>query len=303
MKLGLIGLGNLGGRIGKNLIRKGHELSVYDLDQSALNTFRHLGATVFDSPSALSSANQVVITVLPNAQIVKNVVLGEDGLLAGFEQGSTLIDMTTSEPDVTKEIGQKLSDYGISMLDAPVSGGIKKAEDGTLAIMVGGHEETFLKFNPLFQDMGSNIIHVGELGAGHTIKALNNMLTATTLAITGEMLAVGTKLGLDPDKMLEVINSSSGRSFSSEVKFPQQVLSRKFEVGFTIDLMCKDISIATKLVNNSEVPSFVSSACYQLWQLAKARGGGKLDHTAIVQYIEEMAGVEIKSGENVTAGN
>lgn len=294
MKVGIIGLGNMGGRIARNLLNKGYALSVFDLNSEIIQTFVDLGAQSYESPETLAKYNEFIITVLPNANIVKNVVLGEKGLLSGLSKGTTLIDMTTSVPEVTKDIGLKLLKYDIDMLDAPISGGVKKAENGTLSIMVGGDPRVVQKAYPLLEDIGSSIIHVGELGSGHTIKALNNLLTATTLAATAEVMAVGTKLGLEPAKMLEVINNSSGKSFSSEVKFPQQILSGKYEVGFTIELMCKDINIATELAREADVPTFISGSVVQLWKYAKAQGGGFKDHTAIAQYIEEMAGVELK---------
>jgi 3-hydroxyisobutyrate dehydrogenase-like beta-hydroxyacid dehydrogenase len=294
MKVGLIGLGNLGGRIARNLLNKGYKLSVYDLDPALLESFAKLGAYTCGSPADLAKHNNFVITVLPSAEIVRSVALGQNGLLSGFSEGSTLIDMTSSVPAVTKEIGTELLKYGIQMMDAPVSGGVKKAEDGTLAIMAGGDKAVFLDCYPLLSDIGSNITHVGDLGSGHTIKALNNMLCATTLAATAEALAIGTKLGLNPEIMLDVINTSSGRSHSSEIKFPQQVLTRKFEVGFTIDLMCKDLSIAAGIAENAGFAAVISNTANQLWQDAKEKGGGSLDHTAISLYIEEMAGVEIK---------
>lgn len=295
MNVGLIGLGNLGGRIARNLIKRGYKLSVYDLNQKLLQYFESIGAIPYESPSALAIKNKYVITVLPNAKIVKKVALGPNGLLSGLLKGSTLIDMTTSIPDVTKEIGMELSKKGINILDAPVSGGVKKAEDGTLSIMAGGEDDVFQEALPLLKDMGSNVTHVGELGAGHTIKALNNMLCATTLAATAEALAIGAKSGLDPAKMLDVINMSSGRSHSSEIKFPQQVLTGRFDVGFTIDLMCKDLAIANGIAENSGVPAFISSSVFQLWQSAKSQGGGEMDHTAIAAFIEDMAGVKLKS--------
>ncbi|MDM5225836.1 NAD(P)-dependent oxidoreductase [Cytobacillus sp. NJ13] len=295
MKVGLIGLGNLGGRIARNLIHKGYKLSVYDLDHMALQSFANIGAIVYESPIALAKANDYVLTVLPNAQIVKSVVLGSNGLLSGFSKDSTLIDMTSSIPEVTIEIGNELLKHGVNMLDAPVSGGVKKAEDGTLAIMAGGDEAVFQNASPLLSDIGSNVTHVGDLGSGHTIKALNNMLCATTLAATAEILTIGIKMGLKPEKMLEVINTSSGRSHSSEIKFPQQVLSRKFDVGFTIDLMCKDLAIAAGMAENTGVPAFVSNTVLELWQYAKSKGGGEMDHTAIARFIEDLAGVEMKA--------
>jgi 3-hydroxyisobutyrate dehydrogenase len=294
MQVGLIGLGNMGGRIAKRLIERGNKLTVFDVNADLLKHFESLGAEVVHTPAELAAVCPYVITVLPNAHIVKSVTLGENGLISGFKSGGTLIDMTSSNPEVTKEVGQQLAQHGINMIDAPVSGGVKKAEDGTLAIMVGGEEEVFKKVLPILEDIGKNIIHVGSLGAGHTIKALNNLISASTLAVTAEAMAVGVKLGLDPNKMLQVINSSSGRNNSSEVKFPEQVLTRKFEVGFTLDLMCKDLTTAMELARNAKAPTFISSSVFQLWQYAWSQGGGEMDHTAIVKYIEEMTGVVIE---------
>jgi 3-hydroxyisobutyrate dehydrogenase len=294
MKVGLIGLGNMGGRLAKRMLECGVELSVFDVNPEAVEELGKLGAVVESSPLELAKKNECVITVLPNADIVKSVVLGQNGLIHGLKPGSTLIDMTSSVPKITKEIGAQLREKQIDMLDAPVSGGVKKAEDGTLSIMVGGEEPVFKNMLPLLRHMGSNIMHVGELGSGHTIKALNNLLCATTLAATAEALAIGVKMGLDPSKMLGVINTSSGRSHSSEIKFPQQVLSRKFEVGFTIDLMTKDLSIAMDIAEEAETPATVAESVFELWQQAVESGAGNMDHTAITKVIEEKAGVEIK---------
>jgi 3-hydroxyisobutyrate dehydrogenase len=294
MKIGLIGLGNMGGQIAKRLMELGNELTVFDVNPDVVKQLESIGAKVANTPAQLAASNPYVITVLPNAHIVKSVTLGENGLLSGFKSGSTLIDMTSSVPEVTKEIGEELAQHGIRMLDAPVSGGVKKAELGTLAIMVGGEESVFNEVLPILQQIGTNITHVGGIGAGHTIKALNNLISASTMAITAEAMAVGVKLGLDPNKMLQVINTSSGRNNSSEVKFPEQVLSRKFEVGFTIDLMCKDLTIAMELAKNARAPMFASSSVFQLWQYAWSKGGGDMDHTAIVKFIEQMSDTVIQ---------
>jgi 3-hydroxyisobutyrate dehydrogenase len=294
MKVGIIGIGNLGGRIAKRLLNKGFELGVYDLNKEAVDLLVSLGATAFESPADLALNYQYVITVLPNARVVKNTVLGENGLLKGFQKNSVLIEMTTSVPSVTKELATIVEENGYRMIDAPVSGGVKKAEDGSLSIMVGGDEGVFAEVRPILENIGENIIHVGGIGAGHTIKALNNLVSATTLAITAEAMSLGVKLGLNPNKMLQVINSSSGRSNSSEVKFPSQVLTRKFEKGFTIDLMVKDLSIAMNMAEEQRTPMFISSSVFQTWKHAWTQGGADMDHTAIVKFIEEMAGVEIK---------
>lgn len=293
MKAGLIGLGNMGGRIAKSLLKQGIELTVFDVNTDVMKEFEVLGAKTVHSLPELTENNECFITILPNAQIVKSVVLGEKGLASNLMPGSILIDMTSSDPTVTKEIGRELSKKGIHMVDAPVSGGLARAEDGTLSIMVGGEEAVVQKTLSILGNIGSNIIHVGELGAGHTIKALNNLMCAASLSITAEALAIGVKMGLDPHKMLQVINSSSGRNQASEVKFPQQVLTRKFEVGFTIDLMCKDIMIALDMARNVKVPMFVGSSVFESWMFAVSQGGGDLDHTAIAKFVEQMANIEI----------
>ncbi|MFJ5769020.1 NAD(P)-dependent oxidoreductase [Psychrobacillus sp. NPDC093180] len=294
MRVGIIGLGNMGGRIATRLLKQGVEVGVFDVNKDFVQALVGLGATEADSPADLASKFSYVITVLPNVFIVKEILTGQEGLMKGLRPNSLLIDMTTSIPSVTKELHAMLSAEGLRMIDAPVSGGVKKAEDGTLSIMVGGEAAHFEEVKPFLSHIGQNIIHVGEIGAGHTIKALNNMISATTLAATGEAMALGVKLGLDPAKMLDVINSSTGRSFSSDFKFPTQVLTRNFEVGFTLDLMVKDLKIAMNMAEEEKVPMFISSASFQLWKQAWANGKGNEDHTAIVKLIEEMFDVEIR---------
>jgi 3-hydroxyisobutyrate dehydrogenase-like beta-hydroxyacid dehydrogenase len=294
VKLGLIGLGNMGGLIGKRLIEQGNDLLVYDVNPAARQDFVSLGAEAAASPSDLAEKVNLVITVLPNAAIVKSVVFGPEGLIHGFRPGSTLIDMTSSDPAATVEIGKMLEQKGVRMLDAPVSGGLEKAKDGTLAIMVGGEEDVLQEVLPVLHSIGKHITLVGGLGSGHAMKALNNLVSATTLSITAEAMAIGVKYGIDPNKMLQVLNTSSGRNNSSEIKFPKQVLTRKFEVGFKLELMCKDLAIAMDLAKQMQVPTFISSSVFQLWQYGLSQGGGQMDHTAIVKFVEEMAGVEIK---------
>lgn len=294
MRVGIVGIGNIGRRLAKRFLENGVEVGVFDLNKEALTSSVALGAEAAESLAQLASEYQYIITVLPNVNIVKKALLGENGLLQGFQENSVLIEMTTSIPSVTKELAVIVEERGYRMIDAPVSGGVTRADDGTLTIMVGGNEEVFAEVKPLLNQIGQNIVHVGEIGAGHTIKALNNLISATTLAVTGEAMSLGVKLGLDPNKMLEVINSSTGRSLSSELKFPTQVLTRKFEVGFTMDLMVKDLTIAIGMGEEERTPMFISSTAYQLWKHAWTQGGAEMDHTAVVKYIEEMAGVEIK---------
>ncbi len=293
-KVGIIGLGNMGGRMARRLLEQGVEVGIYDLNQEAVEKLVELGAEKAESPADLARKFQYIITVLPNVYIVQESLQGDNGLIEGMRAESLLIEMTTSIPAVTKELSAVMKEKGFRMIDAPVSGGVKKAENGTLSIMVGGEEIDYAEVLPLLEMLGENINHVGNVGAGHTIKALNNMISATTLAATGEAMALGVKLGLDPSKMLDVINTSTGRSFSSDFKFPNQVLTRNFEVGFTLDLMVKDLKIAMSMAEQESVPMFISSASFQVWKNAWAEGRGSEDHTAVIKSIEEMFNVEIK---------
>ncbi|MFZ3579357.1 NAD(P)-dependent oxidoreductase [Virgibacillus sp. DJP39] len=294
MKVGIIGIGNMGYEIARNFLEKGVGVGVFDINEEATTNLEKLGAKILSSPEQLAINYSFIITIVPNVNIVKSVLLAEDGLLKGFHKGSMLIEMTSSDPAVTKELASIVTGKGYRMIDAPVSGGVSKATNGTLTIMVGGEKRNFDEVKPLFEYIGENVVHVGDIGAGHTIKALNNMISATTLAVTGEALALGKKLGLDPTKMLEVINSSTGRSLSSEQKFPNQIVSRKFKGGFTLDLMVKDLTIAIGLADNERVPMQVSGAAYQLWKEAWGRGNPNLDHTTMVKVIEDNMDVEIK---------
>ena len=293
MKAGMIGLGNMGSEIAKRLLSFGVTVGVFDINEKAVNELVGFGAVEVNTPMELARNYPYIITILPNSAIVKEIVLGENGLIHGFAQNSLLIEMTTSIPAVTKELSQALVERSFRMIDAPVSGGVKKAENGTLSIMVGGEEHDFLEVKSLLDKIGEHVTHVGAIGAGHTIKALNNMISSTTLAITGEAIALGVKLGLDPSKMLEVINSSTGRSFSSVLKFPTQIVNRKFDSGFTLDLMVKDLKIAMSMAEDENVPMDIGTANLQLWKQALAEEEGQ-DHTAIVKHIEEKFQVEIK---------
>lgn len=297
MKVGIIGIGVMGYQIAKKFLTSGYDVGVFDIDDQATTKLAKFGSKTYPTPAQLAEEYQYIISILPNGNIVKSIVLGEAGLLAGFHDGSMLIDMTSSDPLITKDLAVIIGQKGYHMIDAPVSGGVRKAMDGTLTIIVGGERSSFLKIEPLLNTIGENIVHVGEIGAGHTMKALNNLISATTLAVTGEALALGIKQGLDPIKMLNVINSSTGRSLSSEQKFPEQIISRKFAGSFSLELMVKDLSIAMNMANREHVPAHISSASHQLWQQALAMGTPDHDHTTIVKLIEDMMKVEISKAD------
>jgi 3-hydroxyisobutyrate dehydrogenase len=194
-------------------------------------------------------------------------------------------------------ISERLSTKGIRMLDAPVSGGTKGAREGTLTIMVGGEEKDYEECRPIFEAMGQNIYYLGKIGAGHTVKALNNLCSACSMVITSEALVVATKLGLSPEKVIDAINSSSGRSWSSQVKFPNFVLNNAFNSGFTIGLMNKDLEIATRLGRELHVPMFIGTTVQQLYNHAVGQGRGNDCSSAITKIIEDWGGVKVRSKE------
>jgi len=194
-------------------------------------------------------------------------------------------------------IWERLAAKGIRMLDAPVSGGTKGAYEGTLAIMVGGEEKDYEECYLIFEAIGQNIYHVGKIGSGHTVKALNNLCSACSMAITSEALVVASKLGLSPEKVIDVMNSSSGRSWSSQFKFPTYVLNNTFNSGFTISLMNKDLDAATRLGRELHVPMFVGTVVQQLYNHAVGQGSGGDCHTAIIKVIEDWGGVKVRNKE------
>lgn len=294
-RIAVVGLGQMGGRIARRLLQQGHAIGVFDVNRELAGTFATLGATPYDTLGGLAADHDVVLTVLPNAAIVRQVVLGDDGLAGGLAKGSLLIDMTSSVPTVTREIAGLLAQRGIRMLDAPVSGGVQKAEQGALTIMVGGEAEALEDARDVLQEVGEKIFHVGGIGTGHTAKAVNNLITATTLAITSEAMALGVKMGVNAEALLDVINAGSGRSAASETKFPQQVLTRKFAPGFSIALMCKDVGIALDMAHDVDAPAQIATVVHRLWTRGVEQGRGDMDHSAIALVIEDMAGVQIKA--------
>ena len=272
--IGFIGIGSMGKPMAKNLLKAGYQLIVYDLKKEAVEDLVKAGAKQASSPRDIASRSSVVITMLPASPDVETVVLGPEGVIRGAKPGDIVVDMSSSYPTNTKMICEQLATRDIRMLDAPVSGGTEGAQAGTLAIMVGGGEKDYEECHPIFEAMGKNIYHVGKIGSGHTVKALNNLCSACSMTITAEALVVATKLGISPDKVINVINSSSGRSWSSEFKFPNFVLNGAFNSGFTMGLMSKDVEMATRLGRELHVPMFVGSVVQQLYNYYVGQGGG-----------------------------
>ena len=295
-RIGLVGLGQMGAPMARNLARAGFRLLVAD---ASAETVRRFAADIpCDTPpdlKSLGAACRVVITMLPDGAIVRRVALGAGGdcLAAGLARGAVLIDMSSSSPVGTRELGKDLEARGITLIDAPVSGGVRKAIDGTLSIMAGGDPTVIEAVRPVLAAMGKNVFATGPLGAGHAMKALNNYLSAVGFAAAAEAVLAGTRFGLDPETIVAILNASTGRNNSTENKFLQFVLPRTFDAGFTVGLMVKDLRIALEVAQATRMPAPLAEACLEEWAAVERELGAAADHTAAVKHWERLAGSEI----------
>jgi 3-hydroxyisobutyrate dehydrogenase-like beta-hydroxyacid dehydrogenase len=292
-RIGFVGLGNIGFPMCRRLLESGYEVLAYDANPEAVSRLEDTPAEPADSLKALAAAD-VVLLSLPGSDVVEEVVLGEGGLAEGLSPGKVLIDTSSSRPSSTRDLAKKLAESGVEMLDAPVSGGVLRAEEGKLAVMVGGREEVFERWREVLESFGEKIFHVGDHGAGHLVKSLNNLLSATTLASAAEAVILAEKAGVAPEALLEVINAGNGRSYSTEVKFPKFILDRSFDDGFALGLMVKDLKIALESAAEIGHPMFSGSSISQLWQAAAARGYGLEGHTSIYAFLEILSGEDQK---------
>jgi 3-hydroxyisobutyrate dehydrogenase len=230
---------------------------------------------------------KVVILMLPDSDVVNRVLFGEkDNLAAHLSRGSIVIDMSSSNPSVTREIGPRLKELGVDFIDAPVSGGVKRATDGSLAIMVGGDSTVIARVQPLLSTMGRSIIETGTLGSGHAMKALNNYVSAAGLLAACEVLKIGVDFGIPPDKIIAVLNASTGKNNSTENKMMQFVVSKQFNSGFSLGLMRKDLTIATDLSKRLGSKTLLAETLLKSWVDAEAKLGGVADHTEIFRMLE-----------------
>jgi len=295
-RVGVIGLGLMGLPMARNLARAGYRIAAHDLDRGALARARDAtGAEVPGSLKAIGESCEAVITMLPDGKAVREVVLGSGGdcLLAGLARESVLIDMSSSSPVSTRELGARLAERGVAMLDAPVSGGVRKAADATLSIMVGGDSGQIARCRPLLEAMGKQIFLTGLLGSGHAMKALNNYVSAAGLAAAAEAVLAGQRFGLEAKNVVDILNASTGMNNSTLNKFHQFILSRAFDSGFSLDLMVKDLKTAVEIARATGSPAPFAEACLEAWSEAQASLGPGADHTAVVCYWEKLAGTEL----------
>ncbi len=284
--VGFVGLGNMGFPMAGRLAEAGYLVRGFDIDPAARERFaKATGAVAAETPAEAAGGATVVVLMLPSSPVVDAVLVG-DGLLDRLAPGTILVDMGSSEPMRTRDLAARAASRGVAMVDAPVSGGVAGAKAGTLTIMAGGDAEPVETVRGLLGVLGRKILHVGPVGAGHALKALNNLLSATHLLVTSEAMLAGQEFGLDPAVMLEAINGSSGRSGSSETKWPRFMLTRGFDSGFGLRLMLKDMRIAVGLARAVGRPSRLGEAAAELWAEAADRLPPTADHTEIVRWLE-----------------
>jgi 3-hydroxyisobutyrate dehydrogenase len=287
-RIGFIGLGNMGNPMAHLLASAGYTLAVFDNNPDAVKRFA--ADNNCEQPSDLETLGRacpVVITMLPEGHIVRQVIMQNNGVAAGLQPGSILIDMSSSSPVGTRKLAAELKPRGIPLVDAPVSGGVKKAVDGTLAIMAGGDSDVIERVRSLLEVMGT-VFPTGGSGSGHAMKALNNYLSAGTLAMTAETVIAGTRFGLDPKKIIAVLNASSGRSTASEHKFPAFVLPRTFNSGFALGLMAKDLRLAVEIAESEHTPSELLHVLSDIYNKAEQQLGFSADNTDVVRYLESL---------------
>jgi 3-hydroxyisobutyrate dehydrogenase len=287
--IAFIGLGNMGSRMARRLVNAGYEVHGYDLSAKARSDFEQCGGTAAASTTRAVAGADIIVLMLPSSNVVEQVVT-EPTVLDAFAPGATVVDMSSSEPERTRALERVLAQRGVSLVDAPVSGGIQRAESGELAIMTGGREADVARAEHVLSVLG-RAYHAGPIGAGHAVKALNNLMSATHLLVTSEVILAGQRFGLDIDVMLAIFNASSGRSGSTENKWPNFIASEQFNSGFGLQLMLKDMRIATGLAEQVGSPSELGTCATDLWSRAAGELPPDADHTEIARWLRHRADV------------
>ncbi len=294
-KVGFIGLGIMGKPMARNLMQIGHELVVYNRSREKADELAEEGAVVAGSPREVAEQSDVVVTMLPDSPEVREVVAGEDGVFEGIGEGSLLVDMSTISPVVTKELAAEAGKKGVGILDAPVSGGEPGAVEGTLSIMVGGGEEDFERAKPIFDVLGETVVHVGEAGAGQVAKACNQIVVALVIEAVSEALVLGSKAGVNPAKIIDVLSGGLAGNKVMEAK-RDFFLEHDFDPGFRVELHHKDLGIALAASREYGVALPITAIVSQMLEALKAKGSGDRDHSAILTLIEDLAQHRIGEG-------
>ena len=292
-QIGFVGLGIMGKPMAKNLIDAGYSSTVFDINQVAVDELVEYGCTKANSGKEISESNQYIITMVPDSADSEKAILGDNGVLEGASKGKIIIDMSSIAPGVSQKIANMCEENGVSFLDAPVSGGEPKAIDGSLAIMVGGKENIFTKCKPIFEVLGSSVVLCGNYGAGNTTKLANQIIVAANIEAVSEALVLAKKAGLDPNTVFNAIKGGLAGSTVLNAKAPMMITG-DFNPGFRIKLHQKDLHNALLTGKELGVPLPVTSLIQQMIGSLMNKGKGDLDHSAIANFLEDLAQIEIK---------
>jgi 2-hydroxy-3-oxopropionate reductase len=291
--IGFIGLGIMGKPMAKNLLKAGFNLIVFDINPEPVKELVSAGAKEGSSSSNVASQSELIITMLPNSPEVREVVLGESGIIEGAKPGTILVDMSSIAPLASQEISKELNKRGVIMIDAPVSGGEPKAIEGTLAIMAGGPQEAFDRVKDILGIMGASVTLVGDIGSGNTTKLANQIIVALNIAAMGEAMVLAVKAGVNPEKVYKAIRGGLAGSTVLDAKMPL-VLEGNFNPGFRIELHIKDLKNALETAKELGVPDILSSKVMEIMQALKDDGKAKDDHGGIIQYYEKLANIKVR---------
>ena len=297
-RVGFIGLGAMGKPMSRNLLKAGFPLTVWNRSQPAIDELAAEGAQAGASSAVVARQSDVVVTCVPNSPQVLEVVTGPNGVLEGMGSGGTIVDMSTIDPNVSKQVAAACAKKGVRFLDAPVSGGTVGAVNGTLTIMVGGDADVLEEVRPVLEAMGTNIYHVGDVGMGEVVKLCNNLIYAAQMVAVAEAFTMGVKAGADPKMMHEVIRKSTGNCVAIETRtpvpgvVPTSPASNDWQPGFMTDLMLKDIGLALDFGKAQRVPMLITAVAEQIHRLATNDGHGRKDFSALALTVQKLAEVK-----------
>jgi 3-hydroxyisobutyrate dehydrogenase len=296
--VGFIGVGNMGWPMAACLVKAGFPVLINDSRREVANNFvQQIGGIAPDSLRELAAGSDVIVTMLPTSVIVERVLSGgDDNIFAGVKPGTIIIEMSSGVPSVTQRLAEQVAALGGTLIDAPVSGGVPRAKTGQLAIMAGGDPATIDRAMPVLSAMGTSVLRTGAVGSGQAMKALNNMVSTGGFLIGIEALLIGQRFGLDPAVMTDVLNAATGMNNSTVKKFRQFVLSRKFDAGFTMGLLAKDLSIAMQVGRETGTAAPISALVQEMIVSAQAMFGANADHTEMAKWVEKLVGDELKAG-------
>jgi 3-hydroxyisobutyrate dehydrogenase len=292
-EIGFIGLGNMGGALVRRLMRE-HRLHVWDLNPDAVEALVKEGAIAANGPAGVGAAGtDLVLTCLPTSAQVEEVLFGDGGVAEALADGALIADMTTGDPLATKDMAARLAERGIDLIDAPVSGGVVGAEQGTIAIMIGAPDALFERVRPMFEAISPNIFHAGDTGAGHAMKLINNMISSCVRLATFEGLVLAVKAGIEPMRFSEILSKGSGRGYVADTTLPKYVIPGRLDQDFGLGLMHKDLTLATKLGQDMKTPLMTGGFAREMFRLALNELGEEVDITQLIRVFERAAGVDV----------